>query len=116
MSSQLELFHVQEAYAKADKPLSNEELYDSVAELAGIPKSALNEQSEIGKAKIKRSKLKRQIRWCVRRKLFHEAPYDKHIWRVMRFFCVERNVLIRFSSRGRDTSQSRSVHQSGALP
>jgi hypothetical protein len=26
MSSQLELFHVQEAYAKADKPLSNEEL------------------------------------------------------------------------------------------
>ncbi|EPG6762660.1 hypothetical protein PQD28_003426 [Proteus mirabilis] len=63
MSSQLELFHVQEAYAKADKPLSNEELYDSVAELAGIPKSALNEQSEIGKAKIKRSKLKRQIRW-----------------------------------------------------
>ncbi len=63
MSSQLELFHVQEAYAKADKPLSNEELYDSVAELAGIPKSALNEQSEIGKAKVKRSKLKRQIRW-----------------------------------------------------
>ncbi|EBA5566520.1 site-specific DNA-methyltransferase, partial [Salmonella enterica] len=54
MSSQLELFHVQEAYAKADKPLSNEELYDSVAELAGIPKSALNEQSEIGKAKVKR--------------------------------------------------------------
>lgn len=59
MSSQLELFHVQEAYAKADKPLSNEELYDSVAELAGIPKSALNEQSEIGKAKVKRSKLKK---------------------------------------------------------
>ncbi|WP_387691617.1 hypothetical protein [Photorhabdus sp. RM71S] len=35
---------------RADKPLSNEELYDSVAELAGIPKSALDEQSEIGKA------------------------------------------------------------------
>nr|WP_282563781.1 hypothetical protein [Providencia stuartii] len=75
MSSQLELFHVQEAYAKADKPLSNEELYDSVAELAGIPKSALNEQSEIGKAKIKRSKLKRQIRWyCVFRRSWTAIP------------------------------------------
>ena len=57
-----------------------------------------------------------RLLWCVTRKLLHEAPYDKHIWSVMRFFCVERNVLTRFSSRGRDTSQSKSVHQSGALP
>ena len=63
MSSQLELFHVQEAYSRAQKPLSNEELYESVAEIAGIPQSALSEQSEIGKARVKRSKLKRKIRW-----------------------------------------------------
>ncbi|RAI99301.1 site-specific DNA-methyltransferase (cytosine-N4-specific) [Aeromonas salmonicida] len=60
---QLDLFHVQEAYAKADRPLSNTELYDSVAELAGIPRGALEEKSEIGEGKAKHSKLKRQIRW-----------------------------------------------------
>nr|WP_264180111.1 hypothetical protein [Enterobacter cloacae] len=63
MSSQLELFHVQEAYAKADKPLSNEEALRFGGRARWNPESALNEQSEIGKAKVKRSKLKRQIRW-----------------------------------------------------
>lgn len=63
MSNQLELFHVQEAYSRAEKPLSNEELYESVADIARIPRSELNEQSEIGKAGTKRSKLKRKIRW-----------------------------------------------------
>jgi hypothetical protein len=62
MTRQLELFHVQEAYARAQEPLTNEKLYESVAAIAGIPKDALNEQSEIGRAKVKRSKLKRTIR------------------------------------------------------
>lgn len=61
--NQLDLFHVQRAYANADGPLSNDELYQSVASLAGIAPTALNEQSAIGVAQSKRSKIKRKIRW-----------------------------------------------------
>ncbi|MEM0550399.1 MULTISPECIES: site-specific DNA-methyltransferase [Aeromonas] len=60
---QLELFHVEQAYANAAGPLTNEKLYGAVADIAGIPKSMLDEKSEIGQAKALRSKLKRKIRW-----------------------------------------------------
>lgn len=60
---QLNLFDVEEAYARAERPLSNKELYASVAEIAGIPMRALEEVSEIGQSGAKCSKLKRQIRW-----------------------------------------------------
>lgn len=63
MTRQLDLFHIQRAYTRAEGPLSNEQLYARVAEAAGIPESALDEKSEIGRAKARHSPLKRKIRW-----------------------------------------------------
>ncbi|MDQ2077551.1 site-specific DNA-methyltransferase [Marinimicrobium sp. ABcell2] len=63
MSNQLDLFHVQRAYSLAQGPLSNDQLYQSVAEAAGLASDALNQRCEIGRAKAKRSPLKRKIRW-----------------------------------------------------
>ncbi|MND28122.1 Modification methylase PvuII [compost metagenome] len=60
---QLELVHVEQAYANAGGPLENEALYTSVANIAGIPQHALDEKSEIGHAGTLRSKIKRKIRW-----------------------------------------------------
>lgn len=60
---QLDLFHVQKAYETANRPISNEELYEKVATLAGIPRSELNAKSKIGSDGTPRSKIKRTIRW-----------------------------------------------------
>lgn len=63
MRYQLTLFHVQEAYEKANGPLDNNDMYKAVAKIAGIGDDELNEKTEIGKSKAKRSTIKRQIRW-----------------------------------------------------
>src|SRR5690606_39061726 len=55
--------HVTEAYIAADGELDNDQLYQSVADRAGIPESRLNERSPIGRDGTPRSTIKRAIRW-----------------------------------------------------
>ncbi len=63
MQGQLELFHVEEAYAQADGPMTNAELYAKVASIAGLSEAEINTKAEIGKAKAQHSPIKRKIRW-----------------------------------------------------
>ena len=63
MQGQLELFHVEEAYAQADGPMTNAELYAKVASIAGLSEAEINSKAEIGKAKAQHSPIKRKIRW-----------------------------------------------------
>jgi len=61
---QLSLFpHVKAAYAQADGPLSNEELYQRVAKNAGMDEAALNHVQPVGREQKPRSLVKREIRW-----------------------------------------------------
>jgi DNA modification methylase len=61
---QLSLFdHVKSAYANADGPLSNAELYSKVAKAAGLDESQINEKVPVGQAGQPRSLFTRQIRW-----------------------------------------------------
>lgn len=60
---QLSLELIKEIYTEEDKPLSNSDLYDKVAEKMGINRELLNLTQEIGENKSKHSLLKRKIRW-----------------------------------------------------
>ncbi len=62
---QIELFdHVAQAYARqTTDTVSNETLYRSAAELAGIPLSAVDHREPVGEAGKKYSVIKRKIRW-----------------------------------------------------
>jgi site-specific DNA-methyltransferase (cytosine-N4-specific) len=64
-NEQLDLFHhVAGAYASSrETTLSNESLYTTVANTAGIPDHILNARQPVGKSGIPRSPLKRRIRW-----------------------------------------------------
>lgn len=83
---QIDLFHVQKAYESAGKPMTNDELYDSVAQLAGIPRAALDERSEVGSAKTPRSKLKRKIRWIQQTlkslNLLEKVEGERGVWKL----------------------------------
>lgn len=61
--SQLDLFHVKQAYMQAGGPIDNEALYERVAALAHIAPSEMDAKQEIGKSGAPRSKVKRKIRW-----------------------------------------------------
>lgn len=63
MKQQLDLFQVIEAYRSLGESATNQELYQRVAEIAGIPDDALNKTQPVGKDGAKRSLVKRKIRW-----------------------------------------------------
>jgi len=86
-SAQLSLFHVQAAYAAADRPLTNDELYESVGKRAGISKEEMESTDEIGVAKSKRSKIKRTIRWYQQTlkemNLLQKVEGERGVWELV---------------------------------
>jgi site-specific DNA-methyltransferase (cytosine-N4-specific) len=54
---------VEEAYAQADCPMTNAELYAKVASITGLSEAEINSKAENGKAKAQHSPIKRKIRW-----------------------------------------------------
>lgn len=63
MGIQIDMFHVQQAYAEQGGTLTNEQLYAEVSKLSGVPADKLNAKQAIGKSGTPRSPLKRKIRW-----------------------------------------------------
>lgn len=63
MGAQIDMFHVHQAYTEQGGVLSNDQLYDAVADLTGVSSDELNARQAIGKAGTPRSTLKRKIRW-----------------------------------------------------
>lgn len=84
--AQLTLFHVEQAYASADKPLTNDALYKSVIKIAGIPEDKLNAKAEIGQSKAKHSPLKRKIRWYQQTlktmNLLEKVEGERGVWQL----------------------------------
>lgn len=84
--AQLTLFHVEQAYASADKPLTNGALYKSVIKIAGIPEDKLNAKAEIGQSKAKHSPLKRKIRWYQQTlktmNLLEKVEGERGVWQL----------------------------------
>lgn len=61
---QQDLFdHVLDVYAAAGGPLANADLYDAVAQRAGLDRSAFDRKEAIGRAGEQHSPLKRRVRW-----------------------------------------------------
>jgi site-specific DNA-methyltransferase (cytosine-N4-specific) len=61
---QMNLFdHVLNAYARAEGPVTNDDLYNDVAKSAGISSDDLHKTVEIGDTSAKTSAIKRTIRW-----------------------------------------------------
>ncbi len=85
--SQMDLFaHVAGVYADAgETPISNAQLYASVAERAGLAPEALQQRAPIGRAGQKHNLIKRAVRW--HQQSLKEAGVLEHtdargVWRM----------------------------------
>ncbi len=64
MEKDLDLFAaVAEVYARADGPVSQEQLYAAVSRATGVGQGAFDERSPVGAARAPVSLLKRRVRW-----------------------------------------------------
>lgn len=76
---------VTEAYVRADGPVSQEQLYQSLAQASGVGKEAFNERQPVGQAQAPVSLLKRRVRWY-QQTLKHagviEPTGDRGVWRL----------------------------------
>lgn len=61
--TQIDLFHVLDAYNQAGGTLDNQQLYGTVANMAGVPIDTLNHRAPVGETGQPRSLAKRKIRW-----------------------------------------------------
>lgn len=88
MSAQLDLFaHITGAYATAqDGRLTNEGLYQAVADRAGIASDDMNCRTPVGKAGAMRSLAKRKIRWFQQHLrqigVIEHVPNERAVWQL----------------------------------
>ncbi|WP_207545755.1 site-specific DNA-methyltransferase [Achromobacter insolitus] len=76
---------VAQAYAQAEGPVSQEELYDAVARTTGVSSDAFNERRPVGQAQAQVSLLKRRVRWY-QQTLKHagviEPAGERGVWKL----------------------------------